>query len=351
MVLQSIQTAFQKYIAAPTPCSKRRPMIPSPLIGCPEVGVVYGARFRRAGYCYRFRPDSHLEYERQMADFEVPKKKILKRDMEKIDALLPIDILLRSLQEQAERIPPPPDPIPIRLKMLPQLRRVKCKRYFRKRYVDEPYKRQPLRLPERGQLIARQITIEQILKSAHFGARAANPKMVALMLVTRILQRPPDSARIDASQLIAQRRGLLHREEGLRWLQLFLPGACESNPKIPAAFRMFDHTDEGIPEEIIAKRPQYHQMLNTYQFRVLAKRCACGGNADLEERFLLGEIIGLSEKEVQKHLQDLRTIDEDEDEEEEEEEEEEEDDVEDEKSGEFRETSRPKSPLMTLCED
>lgn len=208
-----LQTASQKHNAAPTPFRKRRNFIPSPLIACPEAGIVSNGIPHRSDdklqQPFRFRPTIHSDIEKRMEKNRKPTVVKIKRDIKRINQLLPIDILIRSLKQQASKAKVPLDPIPILLKLSPQMRRVKNKRYFKK-------PRSHRKKPESGRLIPLlqkpSITIEEIMATPTGMAVEARPKVIAQMLVSRLLDlRSQVVISGSLSEILATRRQILYQ--------------------------------------------------------------------------------------------------------------------------------------------
>uniref|UniRef100_A0A1I7SZ87 Uncharacterized protein n=1 Tax=Caenorhabditis tropicalis TaxID=1561998 RepID=A0A1I7SZ87_9PELO len=290
-----IQTSVEKHFAAPAVRKHRnRRHAPSPLIPCPNVGIVYNSqRFeepprRIPRHTYGFRPKEHAIFEEEQNLLNETKRSLLEEDMEQINLLLPIDILLRSIQEQSEKIEKPADPIPLRIKVSPQFRRIKIKK-TRKRSKK-------MRTPERGQLIQpifKWLTLERIL------ILQPQPKLITLKMFTSILGVKDGIPRVQISEeFIAQQRSVLYHEEGAKWIKIFLPGASDDDPTIPSIYRIFDNTDDGIPDIYFNQKDENMSPKTLYQFRVVAKRFSMKLDADQQEMFLLTQILGMSKEEI-----------------------------------------------------
>ncbi|ULT90851.1 hypothetical protein L3Y34_008868 [Caenorhabditis briggsae] len=291
-----LQTQAEKFYAAPTPFRKRihshfsrshRAPKVSPFVTCPDNGYAYKGSPHEPHkmFPYQFRPVEHRFHEKLAMQKDMIRRAKIQHDRDQINEMLPIDVLIRALQEQADKMQKPPDPIPIRLKVSPQMRRLKIKKTSKK------HRHEKLRKPERGQFIA------PVYKPVVIAD--ADPKLVAFWMIACLLDLPaPLAIHTTPADIIEHRRARLYQEEGAKWVRLFCPGANETDPNIPKVFRMFDNTDEGIPEEFFGRREENQSALKTYQFRVIAKRFLISQEIDFEERFYLGEIIGMSEDEV-----------------------------------------------------
>lgn len=142
--------------------------------------------------------------------------------------------------------------------------------------------------PERGQLIP----------PVYKPASEPKPIHASIWMIGRLLDLPfPFAIAAPPLEIIERRRECLYQEEGAKWVNLFNPGANEDDPTTPAVFKMFDNTDEGIPEKFFENRDN-QSALEIYQFRVIAKRFLISQEIDLEERIYLGEVIGMPEDEI-----------------------------------------------------
>ncbi|KAF1750580.1 hypothetical protein GCK72_017131 [Caenorhabditis remanei] len=293
---RALQTMIEKHNAAPTPHRKRRVLSTSPLVPCPEIGVVFNGNHKKSSQFsppFQFRPLEHAAYERRLEEIENQRMSRILEDLDQINEILPLDDLIQALQEQADRAEKLPMPIPLRVKLHPQIRRLK--RGGRRHSKKHKLQKKSANGPKSGRLIPRvcKPRVHSELMPEH-----PPPKILTLLLITRLLDLPAEMAmNSTAGEIIAHRRPILYREEGAKWVHLFIPGVPEDDPRIPRAFRMFDNTDEGIPEEIIANR-NLETAQEVYQLRVIAKRFLMSQEIDFEERFLLGEVIGMSEAEV-----------------------------------------------------
>uniref|UniRef100_A0A8R1DQQ9 Uncharacterized protein n=1 Tax=Caenorhabditis japonica TaxID=281687 RepID=A0A8R1DQQ9_CAEJA len=298
-----LQTSSEKFRAAPT--SRRRdrhthrerlPPPPSPLITCAPFGVDFHAEHRRNEANptpYRFHPIRHLVFELHVQNLKAAARQMPSFDM-----------FMQSVQQQKTVVPRQQklvlvDPVPIRLKVSPQVRRLRIKRDRREGVVG----RRKMKLPERGQFHRRTPEtrfIREILFAPYPKVMAVEPKRVAIMLLQRILL-PKEAAGPEVREIIALRRVCLTREN-FCVVPHIIEGTREDDPNVPAVFKMFDNNEQGIPASILAKRGE-HATMTDYQFRMLAKRFAIGeGDTDYEERFLLGEILGMEEEQVQRFL-------------------------------------------------
>lgn len=274
-------------------------MIASPLIACPQAGLVSTSSLRSSVFTppYGFRPSRHRVQELRQVNLQNLKRKTHVEDMEEINRLLPIDILLRAIYEQAENLERPPTPMPIRLKTSPQIRRLKLRKASKKQrkmaLLEQTRNIGKMKKPERGQLIPPVIKppavpiLELIFSKA--GILEAVTRTVAAMLYMQLIDSPNEN--------LESRRSILYREEGSKWIEIFLPGVDDNNPNVSPFFKIFDNTDEGIPEELLCEK-NTESALRIYQSRVLIKRFLIREDIEPEEKSLLGQILGVTDEEI-----------------------------------------------------